>query len=558
MGMHCIAILKLSFLFQACGLLVKVIGLPWVFLGWSAQAATGPEVAQLLNNRYRNTPQECPGNHASYFCSGVLVSGLSAGSTLKFWEHNASDIATGARGFSYLRRDLGIRTLALKSGMIFVDPFTAISQGKTVDVRCAYPLAASIQGLYGCGVGGTEDDPGSCATLGVDDATGWLAHFQQQGQQPGAQCSLSSRVAAQFRASLLAHEQLGGNWVTQPNQLQIRNWDALAPAQMPVQGLFYDINQRGGLRVAQEHQGSYYAATGQWLPILRLDMTQAEGLIFGFDLQEQLYVGYQAAERLNARYFDTALTCPDGRASFYCNGVVLRGVYATTDYHAWNPSDSSIGINGVSTSYLRADARITKPVWPQGFLFKAWAAPAAYPLTLRCAYPIDAGTALPNDACTFSGVCEQEGVTSVQAWLAKYAHFAYRICSFTTAPEQIQLSLDIRAHLDQVAWHEFQDWNEFMVAAWPQNIPELLPIEALFYSPAYYGGDGLAGARYVQHDYFTQTGRFLPVVQLRLDAANGQIFSFRPDDQCLTDSCSPPQQALDAEGHSAWFKRHGR
>jgi len=523
-------------------LLGKLLLLILTLFVLAAQAATGPEVAQLLNTRYRNTPLDCPGNHAAYFCSGVLVSDLAGGFSQKFWEHTPTAKTLGARSFSYLRSDLGIRTLTQTSGMVFSDPFTAISQGKTVDVLCAYPLMANIlQGLYGCGAGGSETDPGSCAAQGVTDSPGWRVHFQQQGQDPMRQCSLSSRIPAQFRASLLAHEQLGGSWVTQPNKLMVRNWDEGAPAQVPVQALFYDMNQAGGLRVAQNNQRDYYKATGQWLPILRLNLAGADGAVFGFDLQEQLYVGYDVAERLNARYFDTAMTCPDGRASFYCDGVVMRGTEANPAFHSWNPSPISIGNKGVSTTYLRADAHVLLPVWPQGFLFKAFAAPAAYPLTMGCAYPTDAGTSNLADACSSNGICQQMGIDTVDAWIARYP-YPYNGCSFSTTPEQIQLTIDIRVRLMEPYW------NEFMVRTWEENIPEQLPIDALFYSDAFFAGDGPAGSRYLQDDYFKITGRFLPIVHLRLDAADHQIFSFTPDDQCLAGSCPPPPKAQGVQG----------
>ncbi|MCI0998134.1 hypothetical protein, partial [Pseudomonas corrugata] len=400
------------------------------------------------------------------------------------------------------------------------------------------PLVASIQGNYGCGTGGTADDPGSCAALGVSDAAGWLTHFQQQGQQPALQCSLSSRIAAQFRASLLAHEQLGGSWVTQPNQLQIRNWNAEVPGQVPVQALFYDTSRSGGLRVAQRNQRDYHAATGQWLPILRLDLAGAEGAVFGFNLQDQLYVGYEVAQRLNARYFDTATVCPGNRASFYCNGVVLRGTDATEAYRSWNPSPISQGNNGVSTTFIRVDSQVLKPVWRQGFIFKEWSAPAAYPLTMGCAYPVDAGTSNLAEACSSHGVCLQMGIDNVDIWMARYAGNPYVSCSFSTTPEQIQLTLDIRVRLGD--W----DWNEFMVRTWPQDIPEQLPIDAVFYGEALFPGDGPVGSRYLQDDYFKATGRFLPIVELRLDAPDGQVFRFTPEDQCLESSCPAPRVAV--------------
>ncbi|TNF79136.1 hypothetical protein FGE05_26630 [Pseudomonas sp. ICMP22404] len=532
----------------------KFLYLVLILLGVTAHAATGPEVAQLLNTRYSSTPQACPGNQAAYFCSGVLVSGLMSGLPIRFWEHTDSAIALGARSFSYLRSDQGIRSLTQDSGMVFSDPFTAISQGKSVDVLCAYPLVASIQGNYGCGTGGTADDPGSCAALGVSDAAGWLTHFQQQGQQPALQCSLSSRIAAQFRASLLAHEQLGGSWVTQPNQLQIRNWNAEVPGQVPVQALFYDTSRSGGLRVAQRNQRDYHAATGQWLPILRLDLAGAEGIVFGFNLQDQLYVGYEVAQRLNARYFDTATTCPDGRAPFYCNGVVLRGTESTSAFQSWNPSPRSESINGVSASYVRADAAMSLPAWPQGLLFKALDAPTSNPLTVRCLYPFDGYTGALNEACTGRMECTTLGVDSVESWLYWYSTTPYNSCSFLPSVHMVQVLLDLRNTYAHPPYH----WNEFVLVPWEQRIPERLPIDALFYGVAYNPGDGRAGARYIQDDYFKTTGRFWPIVHLRLDATDGQIFTFIPDDQCLDDSCPPPVSLMSAESTKAWFEEHGQ
>jgi len=517
--------------------LLKALLLSGVLLGLAAQAATGPEVAQLLNTRYHNTPVDCPGNHAAYFCSGVLVSDLAGGFALRFWEHTPTAITLGARSFSYLRSDLGIRTLTQNGGMVFSDPFTAISQGKTVDVRCTYPLMANIlQGPYGCGTGGTETDPASCPAQGVSDAPGWLVHFQQQGQDPLQQCSLSSRIPAQFRASLLAHEQLGGSWVAQPNKLMVRNWDAQAPAQVPVQGLFYDVNQAGGLLVAEVNQREYYKATGQWLPILRLNLAGADGMVFGFDLQDQLYIGYEVAERLNARYADTADICPDGSAAYNCNGVLIRTTDASTQFHAWDPSLGSIERNGISFSYLRADIRFNVLGWEkgQGLIMKELAAPSAHPLTLRCSFPFDGDTFDRTDSCnenTRSPVesrpCDEQGITTVAQWLSHFHALsaASMSCSLNGSAAQFAVSTQARA---QIA--NYQDaFNEVIIANWGRDIPAQIPLEAFFYL---LGSPGLPGAQFFQHDYFTRTGKFLPIVRVNLaPTANAPSFSYDPQDQ---------------------------
>ncbi|HGM5554846.1 TPA: hypothetical protein ACKP2V_005171, partial [Pseudomonas putida] len=66
----------------------KVLLLALWLLNSLAVAATGPEVARLLNTRYQNTTAECVGNHPAYFCSGVLVRGSPEAG--EFWQHDAT------------------------------------------------------------------------------------------------------------------------------------------------------------------------------------------------------------------------------------------------------------------------------------------------------------------------------------------------------------------------------------------------------------------------------------------------------------------------------------
>ncbi|MGF6131991.1 hypothetical protein ABIA54_000852 [Pseudomonas sp. EB276 TE3739] len=498
-----------------------------------SEAATGPETAQLLNRRYQNTVAECVGANPAYFCSGVLVRGSSESG--EFWKHG--DVATqlGAESFAYLRADLGTRTLAQPNGMIFSDSFTAIGQGKSLDVLCAYPFELALDGNrpdFGCATQTAlkhARDVSSCAAQGVTDATGWLSHFQEQGQQPQRQCSLSSLVPSQFKASLVAHQGLEDDWSARPMQLQVRNWAIDAPAQLPIQALFYDITKTGALLGAQTDQRDYFNATGDWLPLLRMDLTQAPDAVFGFNQQDQLYIGYQVAARLNDRYSNTSPTCPDGTTAYYCNGVLLRGTQASTAFHMWNPSPGSVTNNGVSFTYLRVDADLKKPVYKQGFIVRESAAPAATPLAVMCAYPFDGATSRPvEDTCRIRGeMCNELGVTSVQAWASRYAANPRNSCAFNIDAEQFQLNIDVRPSVPNG-----DGWNEVMIRTWPQDIPLQIPMEVFYYSlTGHYDSNGLLQAQFGQRDYFQITGRFLPIVRLNLEAADGRVFSYIPDDQ---------------------------
>jgi hypothetical protein len=177
----------------------------------------------------------------------------------------------------------------------------------------------------------------------------------------------------------------------------------------------------------------------------------------------------------------------------------------------------------VSFSYARADVGLTLTPRAYAFIFKALSAPTGHPVTLRCAYPFNSGTANSTDPCTFRGVCEEQGVTSVAAWRSKYGTKPHEGCAFTSSADQFQLSIAVRS--GQVVPEK--NWNEIMIAAWPQDIPEALPLEALLYKPT----SGLGPAQFIQRDYFRQTGRFLPIVSLNVHAADKKVFNYSPDDQ---------------------------
>lgn len=510
-----------------------------LFVSCPTLAVTGPEVAQLLNNRYKNTAAECAGNNPAYFCSGVLVRGSQGAD--EFWKHGAVATQSGAESFNYLRADLGTRLLPQKSGIVFTDLFTAIGLGKIFDVLCVYPFELTLSGDrpdHGCGLPTATSDTqarGSCAALGISDAPGWLAHFQEQGQQPDQQCSLSSSAPTQFKASLVAHQLIDAQWSAKPNLLLIKNWEAQTPKQLPLQGLFYDTTQTGALLEAQKDQRDYFTATGDWLPVLRMDLNQAPDGVFGFNQQDQLYVGYQVASKLNARYADTAPACPGDTPAYNCNGVLIRITDASVDFHAWNPSPGSIERNGVSFSYMRADVHLPRLAWAknQGLIMKELAAPTAYPLTVRCSYPFDGATFYRSDSCNeHSGApqtsipCAEQGIATEQEWITYfYAQISrWTGCSFTGETIPFAVSVKARSLLNA---SDQMEHNEVVIANWPQDIPEQLPLEAFFYITA----DAKPNADYFQKDYFQQTGHFLPIVRVDLAAPDGIVFTFDPQDQ---------------------------
>lgn len=522
---------------------IKMLLFAFLLFSSVGQAATGPEIAHLLNQRYQSTPSQCPGKNPAYFCSGVWV--LGSDGARKFWEHSTPATQLGAQGLNYLRADLDTRTLTQAYGAVFSDQFTAIGLGKALDVLCVYPFEFQIPAIRpqsGCGWAAAAlnlaQDISSCTALGVTDAQGWLAHFAQQGTRPVAQCSLSSHNPAQFMASLLAHQGIDASWSGLPTLVQVRNWDEQAPAKLPLQALFHDVNKTGSLLGAQKDQRDYFNATGDWPPILRMDLNQPADRIFGFNQQDQLYIGYQIATKLNARYNDKRMACPGNGAAYRCNGVLVRTTSATPEYHAWNPSPGSIERDGVSFSYLRDDIHLPVLPWskPQGLIMKELEAPTAYPLTLRCAWPFDGATFHRSNSCnahsdspTASRPCDEQGITTVDAYIE---HFykqpsRYHGCSLKGNQASFAVSIEARSRLTAA---DQRIHNEIIIADWPQDIPQQLPLEGFFYVAV----TGKSSARYFQRDYFQQTGQFLPVVHLTSNVTRtAYLFEFDPQDQLV-------------------------
>lgn len=302
------------------------------------------------------------------------------------------------------------------------------------------------------------------------------------------------------------------------DQVLVHNWDESAPSRIGIQALYYhDLGKPAkatGLASAQRNQLAYFQATGTWLPIVRVDLDAAGGRVFGFDQREQLYNGYRIAERLNRRYADVAITCRHARAAYYCNGILIRAVQGVASFKSWNPSSNSVGRNGVSFSYIRADVGTQRLAGVEGLIYSELAAPATRPLILRCAYPANAGTRDIPDSCRAS--CESKGITTVATWHKDAG------CAFSPSPAQFQLNIDVRAHGGA--------WNEIIIAAWPQNIPQKLALEASFYVA---GSGGLNGARYIQRDYYQQADKVVPVIQVSLGAGVVQPFVYQPLEQNL-------------------------
>lgn len=273
-------------------------------------------------------------------------------------------------------------------------------------------------------------------------------------------------------------------------------------------------------------------------------------------------LGIQTATDMNKRFVDTRDTC-DSNPAWFCNGIMIRAANATTAYHAWDPSPSAKNLGGVSFSYFRADISTTRlqGARTQGFTIKAGqeGEKSVNPLTVLCSFPYDAGTLnRGNKGCgvnkNYSSVsreCGSQGITTARQWLAHFtsvpANGASRYehqCGFAADSAGFAASLEAR----RISKPQDQnvDWsqNELAVKTWDSGIAEQLPLESFFYIPAQQNTSSatsvsadlssLAGAQYMQRDYYQQTGIIVPVIRMTPGSADRQIFSWRAEDQAIS------------------------
>jgi len=317
------------------------------------------------------------------------------------------------------------------------------------------------------------------------------------------------------------YQLLGDDGMDRPPELLVRNWEDLPPGQLPVLAVYHDAARHTALAQALVKQRAWFQATGEWLPVLQMQTDEGGQLSFSFDLDQQLYLGYQVADRLNQRFRDTSATCADGSAAYNCNGVLIRGVSSERP-SSWNPFPDAIADNGVSFSYHRADLGIHRTMYGTGFIFHELQVPVSNPVTLRCAYAGDGLTGSP-DRCKPD--CSLKGIHTLEDYRRFYPDGEFATdCSLGAEPQPFHLNNEVRHGVANDVW------NEVIIAPWPLDIPERLPLEAFWQNVV---TETPGPAQFIQRDYMQATGRFLPFVWVDLSATAEQVYRYDPLDQAF-------------------------
>jgi len=295
------------------------------------------------------------------------------------------------------------------------------------------------------------------------------------------------------------------------------------------------------------------AWTAWMFPLAAMAMAAGCGLSPG-PLAPRRSAGDDVASALNARYADVRTACTEGtQAAFYCNGVLLRTTVYSPAYPFWNPNPAD-AYRGVSFSYFRADVGSLELFGTYGFIVAAaehWSADGRYGLQMQCVYPYDAITGIDRgtygcsaslDYPVDSRPCLEQGIVTADAFARHYLSVApepenppdafrrraLHQCAFGV--DAFSFDLAVLARQRGRLEIPSRRYMEVMMAEWPQDIPDRLPIEALFFLDTDAGA--LQWVRTSRADFYEATGRLLPIV--RIDPTDEiRPFSYHDDDQAL-------------------------
>lgn len=267
-------------------------------------------------------------------------------------------------------------------------------------------------------------------------------------------------------------------------------------------------------------------------------------------------LGPDTARLLTTMYQDTRRDCGDAtRPAYLCSGVMLRATTPSTAYTFYSVSPRAREIGGVSASYLRRDAKYQYLAFgmTSGFVFDlasdaAGASPSGP--QARCAFPTDGVTDAragggcgdyqrnDNVAKVVEGDCARIGVVTAEQWMDRYftRSGSYRpesgmYCAFDVrsgmpgAAEAFYQNLRADGMLAarglKFNGSQFQE-NELILEPWAIDVPRSPRVLAAFYV----GGNGLAGARLNQVQWYQATKQVLPAIRLTLPANAQQDATF--------------------------------
>lgn len=253
----------------------------------------GQAVADRLNARYVKTVANCAGQPA-FLCSGITLRVLYPfNPNLQPLDPTPTQIARNGASFSFIRADLGIKHLYQGGWAGFTVDLQDPAGFVPLKARCVFPTNGSTDDRPdSCGYAKPDMTPTlksrSCAEQGIDTAQAWGAHFNGL---PDRRYSCAFDVSAKgFELGMTSREFIpeDSERRTQWNELVIASWTQADVPRLPVEAMFYSQVDVPPFAFVQRHQCRIYFATGRRVPLLKLDLTQADGRVFSFNQADQI------------------------------------------------------------------------------------------------------------------------------------------------------------------------------------------------------------------------------------------------------------------------------
>lgn len=303
-----------------------------------------------------------------------------------------------------------------------------------------------------------------------------------------------------------------------------------------------------GLSFAVPHDVARAALDGQVLVTASVTRWPDERVIVSPSARlavKKARTGRDVAQALNQRFVDTRDSCRAGTPAYYCNGLLIRAI-DDGDFMPWNPSPRAEKLGAVSLSWLRRGTHVTRLHTASGFIFlpQQLAIEKGFDLRYLCVYAYDAWTALegrPANGCGLQpsnrsaadldlSTCASQQATTVTGWYAftrTIENSKYQCSLSTRDAGQFAVAYKVR---DKRPPNIVDTYNEVLVATWPQDIPDQLPMEAFFYTSS----QGREAAMNFQRKFKQSTDGWLPVVKVDLRRLSTSTpMSYLEEDQAV-------------------------
>lgn len=299
------------------------------------------------------------------------------------------------------------------------------------------------------------------------------------------------------------------------------------------------------------------------LPMLALGMSAFSPSAISGSIDETLYRLYE----------DTRDNCGNSnRPAVLCSGLLLRSMNYQEGKSLLHISDGEKQSEGISLSYLRRDVGFGTVFrnYKTGFILRPdFDIPATENrYDVYCSYPMIAdsnnrsenGCGDNHTTAQIEKYCDELDAESLVGWLRNYTGTDKEQCAFDLRPgvksnraEAFMSSLNLR--LTPALQNKFSTPNEIRINEWGRE-PETLPHIMSFYHIDESELDGLSDIRHFQSEWYTLTGKRVPIARLILPAAQGNRakFDFSENDQLIFEA--PAEKNCEHYVKKAnWIKR---